>query len=62
MGQFGAIASTVVRDWDVCIAQYLPKALTLTGVGVETDAVTADFEISSDILTEPSARENGTCA
>lgn len=62
VGQFGAIASTVVRDWDVCIAQYLPKALTLTGVGVETDAVTADFEISSDILTEPSARENGTCA
>ena len=60
--QFGAIASTVVRDWDVCIAQYLPEALTLTGVTVAADSVSADFEISSAILSDPAARANGTCA
>jgi len=60
--QFGAIASTVVRDWDVCIAQYLPAALTLTGVQVDPAAVVVDFEIDSSILSDASARENGTCA
>lgn len=60
--QFGAIASTVVRDWDVCVAQYLPAALTLTDVAVEPDAVVADFEIDSAVLTDEAARENGTCA
>ncbi|CAN7220720.1 DUF2993 domain-containing protein [Microbacterium sp. LjRoot45] len=60
--QFGALASTVVRDWDVCIAQYLPAAVTLTGVRVEPDAVVADFEIDSAILRDASAQENGTCS
>lgn len=60
--QFGALASTVVRDWDVCIAQYLPAAVTLTGVRVDPDAVVADFEIDSAILRDASAQENGTCS
>lgn len=60
--QFGALASTVVRDWDVCIAQYLPAAVTLTGVRVDPDAVVADFEIDSAILRDTSAQENGTCS
>ncbi len=60
--QFGAIASTVVRDWDVCVAEYLPAALTLTEVRVESGAVVADFEIDSAILTDETAREKGTCA
>ncbi|WP_425840998.1 DUF2993 domain-containing protein [Microbacterium sp. PA5] len=60
--QFGALASTVVRDWDVCIAQYLPAALTLTDVQVDPAAVVVDFEIDSSILRDASARENGTCA
>jgi len=60
--QFGAIASTVVRDWDVCIAQYLPAAVTLTGVRVDPGAVVADFEIDSSILRDSAAQENGTCS
>jgi hypothetical protein len=59
--QFGAIASTVVRDWDVCVAQYLPAAMRLTGVAVEPDAVVADFEIDSSILRDDAARQRGTC-
>ena len=60
--QFGAIASTVLRDWDVCIADRLPRALELTGVGVKRDSIVADFEIDSAIVTDPSRRELGACA
>lgn len=59
--QFGALASTIVRDWDVCIAEYLPDALTLTDVTVTTDAVVADFEVDSAILRDDAARQKGTC-
>ncbi|RLK47594.1 DUF2993 domain-containing protein [Microbacterium telephonicum] len=60
--QFGALARTVVRDWEVCVAQYLPRALTLTSTTVESDAVVAVFDIDSAVLTDPAARETGTCA
>jgi hypothetical protein len=59
--QFGAIASTVVRDWDVCIAQYLPAALTLTDVSVKGATVVADFEIDSSIMRDDAARQLGSC-
>lgn len=59
--QFGAIASTVVRDWDVCIADQLPAALTLTDVAVERSTVVAQFEIDSAILHDESAVRKGTC-
>lgn len=59
--QFGAIASTVVRDWDVCVAQYLPAALTLTDVAVERASVSATFEIDSAVLRDDAARQKGTC-
>lgn len=60
--QFGAIARTVVRDWEVCIAQYLPAAMTMTDVQVHGQTVVADFEVDSAILQDASAREMGTCA
>ena len=60
--QFGAIASTVLRDWDVCIADQLPSALTLTAIAVERDEVVADFEIDSAILQESGAASRGTCS
>ncbi|HYP73936.1 MAG TPA: DUF2993 domain-containing protein [Microbacterium sp.] len=60
--QFGAIARTVVRDWEVCIAEHLPAALTLTGIRVAGQTVVADFEIDSAILHDPAAQQNGTCA
>lgn len=60
--QFGAIARTVVRDWEVCIAQDLPAAMTLTGVQVKGQAAVAEFEVDSSILHEGSARTKGTCS
>jgi hypothetical protein len=59
--QFGAIASTVVRDWDVCIAQYLPEAVTLTDVSVARTTVVAQFEIDSSVLRDDAARQKGSC-
>lgn len=62
VAQFGALATTVVRDWDVCVAEYLPEAVRLTGVAVDTDAVTVDMEIDSSILNDGAAEVKGTCA
>lgn len=59
--QFGALASTVLRDWDVCIADRLPKAVELTGVTVKRESVVADFEIDSAILADKTAQAKGTC-
>lgn len=60
--QFGAISSTVLRDWDVCIADRLPRAVELTGIEVRREKVVADFEIDSSIMSDPAALEHGTCA
>lgn len=62
VAQFGAIATTVVRDWDVCIAQYLPAGLTLTSVQVAGEDVVADFDIDGAIVTDAALQQNGTCA
>ncbi|MBN9178412.1 MAG: DUF2993 domain-containing protein [Microbacterium sp.] len=62
LDQFGAVASTVVRDWDVCVAQYLPAGMTLTDVRVEGDHVVADFAIDGDIIHDRSLQQKGTCA
>ncbi|MDW4573232.1 DUF2993 domain-containing protein [Microbacterium sp. M3] len=60
--QFGGVADTVLRDWDVCVAQYLPAGVTLTAVAVEGDQLVADFDVDGAIATDPALRENGTCA
>jgi uncharacterized protein YpmS len=59
--QFGALARTVVRDWNICVAEYLPAAVTLTGVRVEGEALVADVDVDSAILGDPAAREPGSC-
>lgn len=60
--QFGRVADTVLRDWDVCIAQYLPAGVTLTGVEVDGDVLVADFDVDGAIASDPALQENGTCA
>lgn len=60
--QFGPIAGTVIRDWNVCIADRLPSALMLTAIGVQGDHVVADFEIDSAILQQSAPVPRGTCA
>ncbi|MFB7893299.1 DUF2993 domain-containing protein [Microbacterium sp. NPDC056044] len=60
--QFGRIADTVLRDWDVCIAQYIPAGVTLTAVEVTGEVLVADFDVDGAIATDPSLQQNGTCA
>jgi len=60
--QFGGLADTVLRDWNVCIAQYLPAGVTLTAVQVTGDVLVADFDVDGGIATDPSLRQKGTCA
>ncbi|MFE5409990.1 DUF2993 domain-containing protein [Microbacterium sp. NPDC056569] len=60
--QFGGLADTVLRDWNVCIAQYLPAGVTLTGVEVAGDVLVADFDVDGAIATDPALQQNGTCA
>lgn len=60
--QFGQVADLVLRDWTVCVAQYLPAGVTLTDVTVEGDVLVADFDVDGRIATDPALRANGTCA
>lgn len=60
--QFGAIAGTVVRDWQVCIADQLPAGVLLSDVEVKRDTVVAEFEIDGAIVSDEALREPGSCA
>jgi hypothetical protein len=60
--QFGGLADAVLRDWNICIAQYLPAGVTLTGVEVDDDLLVADFDVDGAIATDPALQANGTCS
>ena len=60
--QFGGIADAVLRDWTVCVAQYIPAGLTLTSLSVDGDQLVADFDVDGLILGDPELQANGTCA
>ncbi|GAB3604179.1 LmeA family phospholipid-binding protein [Microbacterium aureliae] len=59
--RFGDLADGVVRDWPVCIAQYLPAGLTLTDVGVDGRTLVAEFDVDGAIATDPALLEDGSC-
>jgi hypothetical protein len=59
--QVGPLLGSFAEQWPVCIAEYLPAALTLTDVAVAGETVVADFEIDSAILRDASAQQPGTC-
>ena len=59
--QFGRVADLVLRDWTVCVAQYIPAGLTMTAVAVEGDELVADFDIDGAIISDPSLQQNGSC-
>jgi hypothetical protein len=59
--QFGVIADPVLRTWDVCLAQHLPAALSLTSVAAERDQIVATFAIDGAVVIDPALRAKGTC-
>lgn len=60
--QFGSVADPLLAGYRVCVAQYLPRGLTLSHVAVQGDRLVADFAIAGDLLTDAGAREKGSCA
>ena len=60
--RFGAVADGVLKDYDVCIAQYLPVGLNLTDIAVQGDRVIAGFAVDPGIVTDPALQAKGTCA
>lgn len=59
--QFGILSNAVLRDWTVCISQYLPAGLLLDGVEVDGGELVARFSIADSILTDPAMLEQGIC-
>lgn len=60
--QFGELADAVLRDWTVCIAEYIPAGLTLTSIAVEGDQIVAGFDVDGRIASDTELQANGTCA
>lgn len=60
--QLGPLAGSLVEDWPVCVAEYLPAAMRLEDVAVDDRGVVASFEIDSAILNDPAAQATGSCA
>lgn len=59
--QFGGLTDTVLRSWNVCVAQYLPAALSLNSVAVDGAEVVAVFDIDGAVVVDSVLRQNGTC-
>lgn len=60
--RFGRVADLVVKDYTVCIAQYIPAGVTLTGLTVQGGEVVADLDVDGAIITDPTLQADGTCA
>ena len=41
--RFGKLSDVVLKDWTVCVAQYIPAGATLTDVAVEGETLVAGF-------------------
>ncbi|GAA1946943.1 DUF2993 domain-containing protein [Microbacterium deminutum] len=59
--RFGQLSDAVLRDWTVCVAQYIPSGITLTDVAVQRATLVADFDIDGGIVSDPALQANGTC-
>jgi len=59
--QFGSLADPVLRNWTVCIAEYIPAGLTLTSIAVDGDQLVADFDVDAHIVDDPALQADGTC-
>ena len=57
----GGIADLVVRDYTVCLAQYIPAGVTLTDVTVDGSTLVAEAAVDGAIVTDTSLQAHGTC-
>ncbi len=60
--QFGILSNVVLRDWSVCIRQYIPAGISLTSAAVVGDRLVAELDIDGGIASDPALLRSGTCA
>ena len=60
--QFGLIASAVLQDWTICVAEYLPAGVALEEIAVVGDRIVADAAVDGAIISDASLQEPGTCS
>jgi hypothetical protein len=60
--EFGGVAQPLLEQRQVCIAQYVPEALTLQDVDVVGNDLVARFTGSSVVLSEAELSTVGTCS
>lgn len=60
--QFGGFADAVLRDYTICIAQYIPAGVELTSIAVTGDEVVAELDVDGAIVSDTSLQETGVCA
>lgn len=59
--RLGGLADPFTRTWNICIAQHLPAALTLTSVTAEESDVVATFDIDGAVVVDSALRQKGSC-
>jgi len=60
-GQFGGVADAVLKTTSLCIADRLPRGLTLTSATVQGQDLVATFDVAGGIVNDPSLQSDGTC-
>lgn len=58
----GGLGGDLLGPYPVCIAQYLPKAVTVTGVALGDGNATVDIAVDGNITTDPSLADPGVCS
>ncbi|CAN5413228.1 hypothetical protein BH10ACT6_BH10ACT6_03100 [soil metagenome] len=59
---FGSTASTLLQPQSLCIAQYLPKALTATAAQITGGSLIVSFSGDGAVLGGPGFTTKGSCA
>lgn len=59
--RFGAVANAVLRDWTICIAEYIPAGVELSDIAVNGDEVIADLDVDGRIVSDAALQEMGAC-
>ncbi|AND16887.1 hypothetical protein C5D07_08810 [Rathayibacter tritici] len=60
--RFGAVSGDLLAPTSLCIADSVPRGLTLTGVEVAEESLNATFALSPMVLSDPEQQEPGSCS
>jgi hypothetical protein len=59
--RFGSLADSILAPRTVCMADKLPKGLTLSAVKVAGDTLVADLTIAPNLAVDSTLQQRGTC-